>query len=219
MKYIIVLITALLLIGPAQAVPTITNDSPLTGPGTTRANIVWKGQLPDTAGILVMGTSEENSVQLYIERQKVVLSSDLNLSGGGTVPTGTVVNSYILHFDPVGSSSSPVWEGRGTITFDEPILGLIYATKNTSTYTLLTQSDTSIGLGADRYDTPATRRLETPSTVYEDVITNAVYLNWFANTGLDEARIVTQYIPAPGAVLMGGIGIALVGWLRRRTTL
>jgi hypothetical protein len=36
------------------------------------------------------------------------------------------------------------------------------------------------------------------------------------NTGLDNLRLGTPVIPAPGAILLGSLGTFLVGWLRRR---
>jgi len=37
--------------------------------------------------------------------------------------------------------------------------------------------------------------------------------------GIDNLRVNWCVIPAPGAVMLGSIGIAIVGWLRRRTSL
>ncbi len=90
MRRSIAILVVLALAGAAQASPTINNAIP--------DSIVWKGQLPSAAGTLALDATQDNAVQLYLEQENVVLGSPLQLTVGGVLPAGTVVNSYILHY-------------------------------------------------------------------------------------------------------------------------
>ena len=219
MKRVLVLLAMLTVTVSAQANITAITNLGSSG-GTTAVNIEDSGLLTTP---LIMDAKAKNAAQVFLERTGVVLGSDLELTLGGTVAAGTAMNSYIVHFDPVGAASSPVYECNGTVAFEETVLGLIFATKDTSTYLPFVQSDTLLGLGAAYYEGDVGhRKLEIPQDVWEDVALlpgNLVFLNLFTNSSMDEVRIVTQTIPAPGAILLGSLGALLVGHLRRRKAL
>jgi hypothetical protein len=64
------------------------------------------------------------------------------LTQRGVISAGTQVDSYYVHFDRVQTSSGTV---SGTLTFDRPVLGLIYLTPT------LNSTDATIGAPGTQY--------------------------------------------------------------------
>ena len=87
------------------------------------------------------GAKESDTPTLFVERQLATLRSDLNVDlvgapgqyasdtlKSGVIETDTVVDSYLLHFDPstgLGAAGATV-----TLQFENEILGVIAATPN-----------------------------------------------------------------------------------------
>ncbi len=129
------------------------------------------------------------------------------------------------------------WTGvlgdNGKVSFDNAdgtFVQLNYSTSNllyleayNSGGTLL---DSDTGLGNLRYmngnpNGPGTLRVDAPGGEYISYVLIHDSGNFWVvdNIRTDASGIVTQRVPAPGAILLGGLGVSLVSWLRKRRTL
>lgn len=155
-----------------------------------------------TADVTVPGTSPSSTSQ--------------NLSTG-VIPAGTVVDSYFLHFDPVGEPN-PADTLSGSITFNEPVLGLIALSQ--------TQDDSEpiLGLPGVTYADGKYHGMElepgSGASGTNDVLTLSadrytVSFTMSAGENADELRIVTA-VPEPMSLSI--LAAAPVMLLRRRGT-
>lgn len=152
-----------------------------------------------------LGAIESSAkIRAFAEKQNLALPSSVTAnitapgtytftSGGppvftsGTLATGTVVSSYLLHFDPAGSPGTPIAR-TGSVTFDEEVLGVIVLASS------LIASDATLGAPGTFYSANGLRGLETGPpgdsvTLSPDRRTVLVTLN-IAPT-FDEVRIIT----------------------------
>lgn len=181
----------------------------------------------------------DTEISLFAEKLGFILPQDLNFNitapttapadaslgtTPGTVPAGTVVDSYYVHFQSVsGTVLDPVLIS-GSITFDHDVLGIAIFNQ------AIDDSDPILGVATTLYATGGGRSLEiTPGGIVgdgpNDRITlsadrRTVFLDIGNTGGGDQLRIVTASIPEPStwalmAIAAAGLGVGRL--LRRRS--
>ena len=136
-------------------------------------------------------------------------SGDATDWNSGIVPAGTEINSYFLHFDPIGQQPTSVLNTTATFSFDGEILGLIIDPTSLN--------DTDIRLAAaGRYMTGLLHgfNLSSPDTVtiFDDKHSVTVHMNVFRDQ-ISQLRIITA-VPEPATVSL----LTCLLWVLLRVT-
>ena len=156
----------------------------------------------------VSGNHNQQTINLlgWEEQQGVTLTNavaaDLGLA---TVPVGTWISSDVITMDPTSGASV-----RATVTFNAPILGVIYTRGN------LIASDW-LGVGTT-YSSPNGRGLETFDINNTWFSGNVLHLTWSSANPGDQIRVITGVVPeaATWAMMIAGFGLVGVAARRRR---
>lgn len=137
-------------------------------------------------------TTTPNHMLVIPERQSVVLESPLTIegeSGRTTIPAGTTISSYLIHYDPtLAANSAP----RGSVTFWGEITAVIGRTSG------LQETDPLFGLPETVYETGAFRELEQKKDevrLSEDRKSASFFFSVSYPEFLDEARVLVIESP------------------------
>jgi hypothetical protein len=198
------------------------------GVADTTGNILFVSPPPD----VVLTTFEDNTnVRLFREQIGLVLPKaitlDVTMPGKvdafsdltrASLAQGTNVDSYLLHADPL-SFGRPIRVFEGSVTFDQPILGMMI------TFEALTASDTLLGSATTNYIPPETfRGFEGPGfpesnpIVGDSLELSADFLtlkfSFRTESRMDQIRVVTAPNPEPSTAVLVTIVAAFAAFRR-----
>lgn len=159
------------------------------------------------------------NAQVWDELQNVTLPAggvqvDMLVNGGtmsSTSPTPGVVtgtvDSHFIHFSAVPNQGAV-----GSVTFNAPILAVIYS------ITFLDNTDALLGAGGTTYPTGWSGR-DLSSLSVLNASGNVLNFNFFEPGGgalrIEQVRVLTNAIPAPGSAALAGLAALLVARRKR----
>ena len=166
----------------------------------------------------------DHAIHAFAEQQNVTLPNSVAVdvtqigsttTGGvltlspGTISAGTVVSSYFLHFDDVGSSQTPV-NATGSLTFNTNVLGVAVLSGTLNATDAMPGLPTTIYASGD-----SSRGFEPPGIPGADILTlssdrRTVTVNLQNVDKSDDVRIITAAVPEPSSLVLLCIGTALL---------
>ena len=173
------------------------------------------------------GQTEFDGIVAFVERQNLILENavalDITVPGTsplpadpanqnlspGTHPSGTAVDSYYLHFDPIGFPPLAI-RRTGSITFTTNILGLILIADT------LEASNGPLGFPGTLYSA------QQVDLTVDDIVTLSADLRTVAfdlktSPATDNLRVVTEAtVPEPLPLILLSCGVMLMDWRRLR---
>lgn len=156
---------------------TTTTEPPPPTPPTptiTSGNGSYEGPMPNGADMTQNGPYDSDDTVFLLSEGTHTLTSDLTV-GGTTIPAGTVVCSYYLHYSPASSSAGT------SVTFDfgAPVLGAATSDRDLD--------DTDV-FGADDVDYRGGRSME-DGDGFSISGTTVSAAPWAVGANQDDARI------------------------------